>query len=123
MTFVSTVSIPPYIKDGRVRAIALTGSRRAPVLPGLPTFREERLPEVEMTGWYGLWFPARTPAQRVNRIQSEIASAVHAPKMSRRLDEFGLVSVASTPAEFARFLKDDIALQSRIQRDAHIDKQ
>lgn len=123
MTFVSTVTIQPYIRDGRVRAIALTGAVRSPVLPDIPTFKESGLPEVEMTGWYGLWFPAKTPADRVNRIQGEIAKALKIPAMHTRLEEFGLVPVGSTPAQFAQFLKDDIALQSRIQREAHIPRQ
>jgi len=123
MTFVSTVAIQPYIRDGRVRPIALTGSVRAPVLPDVPTFKEEGLPQVEMTGWYGLWFPAHTPADRINRIQGEIAKALKSPKMHARLEDFGLVAVGSTPAEFAKFLKEDLELQSRIQREAHIPQQ
>jgi tripartite-type tricarboxylate transporter receptor subunit TctC len=123
MTFVSTVAIQSYIKDGRVRPIALTGSVRAPVLPDVPTFKEEGLPQVEMTGWYGLWFPAHTPAERIDRIQGEIAKAVKSPRMHARLNDFGLVAVGSTPAEFAKFLKEDLELQSRIQREAHIPKQ
>jgi tripartite-type tricarboxylate transporter receptor subunit TctC len=123
MTFVSTVAIQPYIRDGRVRSIALTGSVRSPVLPDVPTFKEEGLPQVEMTGWYGLWFPAHTPADRIDRIQGEIAKALKSPKMHARLEDFGLVAVGSTPAEFAKFLKEDLALQSRIQREAHIPKQ
>jgi len=123
MTFVSTVAIQPYIRDGRVQAIALTGGVRSPVLPDIPTFKESGFPEVEMTGWYGLWFSAKTPADRVNRIQSEIAKALKTPAMHTRVDEFGLVPVGSTPAQFAQFLKDDIALQTRIQREAHIPQQ
>jgi tripartite-type tricarboxylate transporter receptor subunit TctC len=123
MTFVSTVAIQPYIKDGRVRGLGLTGPARAPVLPDLPTFGEQGYPQVEMTGWYGLWFPAGTPAGRVSRVQSALASAIRTPKMQARLAEFGLEPVGSTPEQFAQFLKDDIALQSRIQREAHIEKQ
>jgi len=123
MTFVSTVAIQPYIRDGRVRGLALTGSARAPVLPDVPTFREDGYPQVEMTGWYGLWFPAGTPADRIARVQGEIAKAIKTPKMQARLTEFGLEPVGSTPAQFAQFLKDDIELQSRIQREAHIAKQ
>ncbi|MGE5526426.1 MAG: Bug family tripartite tricarboxylate transporter substrate binding protein [Rhodospirillaceae bacterium] len=116
------MAVQPYIRDGRVRAIALTGRQRAPVLPDLPTFKEQGLPQVEMTGWYGLWFPAHTSGDRVNRME-EIAKAVKASKMHRRLEEFGLVAVASTPAELAQFLKDDIALQLRIEHEAHIPTQ
>ena len=120
MTFLSTVSVQPYIKADRVRALALTGSERSPVLPDLPTFKELGLPGVEMTGWYGLWFPAKTAQARVNRIQSAIKKAVASPELKARLAEFGLVSVASSPAEFARFLREDFALQARIVKQAGI---
>ncbi len=123
MTFLSTVSVQPFIKADRVRALALTGSERTPVLPDLPTFRELGLPGVEMTGWYGLWFPAKTAQARVNRIQSAIRKAVASAEMKARLEEFGLVSVASSPVEFAKFLREDFALQARIVKQAGIEPQ
>jgi tripartite-type tricarboxylate transporter receptor subunit TctC len=123
MNFVSTVFVQPFIKDGRVRPLALTGGERSPVLPELPTFKELGYTEFVMTGWYGLWFPAKTPAARVNRIQGVIKAAVATPEMKAKLDEFGLVGVASTPAEFAQFLKEDIAFQARIVKLAGIEPQ
>ena len=123
MTFVSTVFVQPFIKDGRVRPLALTGSERSPVLPDIPTFKESGYPDVVMTGIYGLWFPARTPQARVNRIHSEIRKAVALPDMKAKLEEFGLVGVASTPAEFAKFIQDDIALQKSIVKRAGIPQQ
>lgn len=123
MTFVSTVAIQPYIRDGRVTALGLTGDKRSPVLPDLPTFKEQGLPQVVMTGWYGMWFPAKTPVERINRIQQTMAKAVRAPKMEKQLESFGLVPVGSTPAAFAHFLKEDIALQTRIMHEAHIPQQ
>lgn len=123
MTFVSTVFIQPFIKDGRVRPLALTGPVRAPVLPDVPTFKEAGYPAVIMTGMYGLWFPAKTPQARVNRVQAEIHKAVATAEMKAKLDEFGLVGVASTPAEFAKFIRDDVALQSGIVKRAGIPQQ
>ena len=123
MTFVSTVFVQPFIKAGRVRALALTGSQRSPVLPDLPTFRELGFPGVYMTGIYGLWFPAKTPQMRVNRMHAAIKQAVSSPEMKAKLDEFGLVAVASTPAEFAKFLQEDFELQTRIVKRAGIPQQ
>jgi tripartite-type tricarboxylate transporter receptor subunit TctC len=123
INFVSTVFVQPFIKAGRVRPLALTGGERSPVLPDLPTLKELGYKEVEMTGWYGLWFPAGTPAARVNRIQREIKAAIERPDFKAKLDEFGLVGVASSPAEFAKFLKDDIAFQTRIVKLAGIEPQ
>lgn len=123
MTFVSTVFVQPFVKAGRVRALGLTGSERVPVMPDLPTFRELGLPGVEMTGIYGLWFPAKTPSVRVSRVHSEIRKSVSSPEMKAKLDELGLVAIASTPAEFAKFILDDFELQSRIARQAGIQPQ
>ena len=123
MNFVSTVFVQPFIKDGRVRPLALTGGERSPVLPELPTFKELGYSELVMTGWYGLWFPVRTPAARVNRIYGVIKAAVAAPDTKAKLDEFGLVGVASSPSEFAQFLKDDIAFQARIVKLAGVEPQ
>lgn len=123
MTFISTVAVQPYIRDGKVRALALTGGRRAPVLPDVPTFRELGYPEFEMTGWYGLWFPARTPAARVARMSAEVQRAVKSPALGARLEELGLVAEGTAPEAFARFLADDLALQQRIAKQAGIQPQ
>ncbi len=123
MTFISTVSVMPFIKAGRVRALALTGGDRTPVMPQVPTFKEIGYPDFEMTGWYGLWFPAKTPEAIVNRVQSEIKRATASPEMKAKLDELGLIAVASTPAEFAKFLREDLALQQRIAKKAGIEPQ
>ena len=123
MTFISTVAVQPFIKDGRVRPLALTGGVRSPVLPELPTFKELGYTEFEMTGWYGLWFSAKTPAAIVNRMQADTAKAVNSPKMKTGLDLDGLEGVGSTPTEFARFLREDLALQTRIAKQAGIERQ
>jgi tripartite-type tricarboxylate transporter receptor subunit TctC len=122
MTFVSTVFVQPFIKDGRVRPLALTGPERSPVLPDIPTFKELGLPDVIMTGIYGLWFPAKTPPARVNRMHAEVRKMIAAPDVKAKLDELGLVGVASSPAEFAKFIDEDIAFQTRVTKLAKIDK-
>ncbi|MGZ8268416.1 MAG: Bug family tripartite tricarboxylate transporter substrate binding protein [Burkholderiales bacterium] len=123
MTFVSTVFVQPFIKDGRVRPLGLTGPIRAPVLPDVPTFKEIGYPDVTFTGIYGLWFPAKTPPARVNRIHTEVKKMVSTPEMKAKLDEFGLSAVASTPAEFRKFIEQDIEFQTRVMKLAKVEKQ
>jgi tripartite-type tricarboxylate transporter receptor subunit TctC len=123
MTWVSTVFVQPFIKDGRVRPLGLTGTERSPVLPDVPTFHELGFRELVMTGWYGLWFPAKTPQARVNRMYSEMKKILSAPEMKARLDDLGLVAVGSAPPEFAKFLQEDIALQQGIVKRAGIPQQ
>lgn len=123
MTFISTVSVMPFIKAGRVRPLALTGGDRSPVVPQVPTFKEAGYPEFEMTGWYGLWFSAKTPAAIVNRINAEMKKAVASPEMKIKLDELGLIGVGSSPQEFAKYLREDLALQVRIAKKAGLEAQ
>ena len=123
MTFVSTVFVQPFIKDGRVRPLGLTGPERTPVLPEVPTFKELGFRDVIMTGMYGLWFPAKTPVARVNRMNAEVRRMISAPDVKAKLEELGLMGVASTPAEFKAFIDEDIAFQARVMKLAKIDKQ
>ena len=123
MTFISTVSVMPFIKSGRVKPLALTGGERSPVVPQVPTFKEIGYPDFKMTGWYGLWFPAKAPAPVVARINGEVKKAVASPEMKAKLDELGLVGVASSPSEFTKYLQEDLALQLRIAKKAGIEAQ
>ncbi len=121
MTFISTVSVMPFIKSGRVKPLALTGGDRSPVVPQVPTFKEIGYPDFEMTGWYGLWFPAKTPVPVVARISAVVKQAVASPEMKAKLDELGLIGVGSSPQEFARYLQEDLALQLRIAKKAGVE--
>jgi tripartite-type tricarboxylate transporter receptor subunit TctC len=113
----------PHIKGGKLRALAGWGDKRVAALPEVPTFKELGYPDVVTTGIYGLWFPAKTPQGRANRVHDEIRKAVATPDMKAKLDDLGLVGVASTPADFAKFIEHDIALQTRIIKRAGIQKQ
>ena len=123
MTYVSTVFVQSFIRDGRVRPLGITGTKRAPVLPDVPTFRELGYTDVVFTGIYGLWFPAKTPPARVSRMQQEVKKLVSSPDMKAKLDELGLSGVASTPEEFRKFIEDDIRFQARVMKLAKVDKQ
>jgi len=72
---------------------------------------------------YGLWFPAKTPAARVNRMHAEVRKMVGAPDVKAKLEELGLAGVASTPGDFKRFIDEDIAFQTQVMTLAKIDKQ
>jgi tripartite-type tricarboxylate transporter receptor subunit TctC len=123
MTWVSTVFVQPFIKSGRVKGIVLSGATRTPIFPDIPTMQEEGFAGFDLSGWYGLWFPAGTPRERVMAMNGAIARIVAEPDMKRRLDELGLVAVASSPEAFAKFQDADIALMARIARQAKIEPQ
>ena len=123
MMFVAAAQGTPFIKSGRVRALGISGPKRNPALPDLPTFEEAGYQGVVFTGWHGWWFPAGTPRERALRMQKEVANVLYAPEMKPRLDELGVVPVASTPDEFAKFVEQEIDLHARIAKAAKMEPQ
>ncbi|MDP3082167.1 MAG: tripartite tricarboxylate transporter substrate-binding protein [Rubrivivax sp.] len=87
------------IRAGTLRALATTASKRIATLPDVPTVRELGYPALELEGWNGLFVPAKTPKDIIDRLQREVAAAVRHPDVSRRLIELGAEPVGSTPAE------------------------
>jgi tripartite-type tricarboxylate transporter receptor subunit TctC len=87
------------IKAGSLKAIATTASKRIPALPDVPTVRELGYASLELEGWNGLFAPAKTPRDIIERLQREVALAVKHPEVAKRLQELGAEPVGSTPAE------------------------
>ncbi|OYW61206.1 MAG: hypothetical protein B7Y84_01705 [Azorhizobium sp. 32-67-21] len=114
--FVLTSAAAALIKDGKVRALAVTGTRRAPALPDVPTFAELGLPDVTMTGFFGFLVPAGTPDAIVDKLAAAAQKAVKDPDVVRALTMADLVPVGSTPAEFGAYLKKDLDYQAAITR-------
>ena len=124
MTFASTAGSAAGIKDGRVRALAISGTQRAPILPDVPTYAEQGLKGMEQVyGWGGLWYPAGTPQDKIDRIQQVVQQAMQQPDLKAQLDRLGLITVGSSPADFARFVMDDMAFQATLFKLANIQPQ
>jgi tripartite-type tricarboxylate transporter receptor subunit TctC len=120
---VSVAQGTPFVKAGKVRALAITAARRAPSLEDVPTFQESGFPGFEFAGWHGLWFPVGVPRDRLMRVHKEVAKIMFAPEMKPRLDELGFVPAASTPEQFAQFIDREIALYARLVKAAKIEPQ
>jgi hypothetical protein len=101
----------PYISANRLRALAYTGSKRAPFLPDLPTMAEAGVSgmELDAMSWYGVFAPAKTPAAIVSRLQKEVHAAVRDPSVSERLRALNVEPEGSTPEAFARFFQASLA--------------
>ena len=84
---------------------ASAASQRAPTLPDAPTFQELGFKEMDVTGYFGLWFPARTPRERIALIHREAVKALETPLLKKVLADSGVRAIGSTPEEFARFLR------------------
>ena len=105
--FAGAVAAMPQAKAGRLRAIAMTGTKRWPVAPDLPTVAESGLPDYAAEGWYGIAAPAGTPRAIIDLLSREIAAAAKAPDVADRLSVEGVIAVGSTPEEFAAYIKKD----------------
>jgi tripartite-type tricarboxylate transporter receptor subunit TctC len=124
MTFASTAGSAAGIKDGRVRAIAISGTQRAPILPDVPTYAELGLKGMEQVyGWGGLWFPVGTSQDKIDRMQQAVQSAMQQADLKAQLERLGLITLGSTPAEFAKFVQDDMAFQAKLFQAANIQPQ
>ena len=124
MTFASTAGSAAGIKDGRVRALAISGTQRAPILPDVPTYAEQGLKGMEQVyGWGGLWFPAGTSQDKIDRIQQVVQQAMEQPELKAQLDRLGLITVGSSPADFSKFVIDDMAFQAKLFKLANIQPQ
>lgn len=97
----------PYIKDGRLRALAMTGTRRNALLPDIPTVDEAALPGYEVVSWEGILAPAGTPRELIAKLNSAIAAIMNAPEMKDLWAAKGVETVTGTPEAFAARLRED----------------
>jgi tripartite-type tricarboxylate transporter receptor subunit TctC len=122
-TLVGYIGLPPaspFIKEGTLRALAVTSASRSPIAPGVPTLAESGLVDLESELVIGLVAPAATPPAIVELLAREIAQFVARPQTQARLAAFGFTPVGSTPAEFAAQIKSDIEKSSAVVREAGI---
>jgi tripartite-type tricarboxylate transporter receptor subunit TctC len=110
------------IKDGKIRALGITDKKRLETLPDIPTLDEMGIKDQEAETMAGVFVPAGTPKEIIALLQKEIATVVKSPDIKARLLEVGVVPEGNTPAEFAAYLKADIAKWKRVIADAKIPK-
>lgn len=110
------------IKEGKIRALGITAKARLETLPDIPTLDEMGIKDQEAETMNGIFVPAGTPAEIVNMLQKEIAIIVKSPDIKARLLELGVVPEGSSPAEFAAYVKADIAKWKRVIETAKIPK-
>jgi tripartite-type tricarboxylate transporter receptor subunit TctC len=99
----------PNIATGKVRALAVTGEQRSPLLPDVPTAREAGLKGYDVTIWFGVLAPSGTPAAVVVRLSGDIAAIMKTDEMKKRMQADGATARTSTPAEFAALIDSDLA--------------
>ena len=108
-TFANMLNVSPHVKAARLRALAVSGIERSSVMPSIPTIDESGVPGFDVTTWHGWLAPAGTPAAIVAQIHNELAKFIRAPAIAEKLAADGGDAVGSTPAQYHRFLGDEIA--------------
>jgi tripartite-type tricarboxylate transporter receptor subunit TctC len=120
MMFAGPLALEQHIKSGRLRPLALADKRRSGILPEVPTMAEAGFPGVETGTWYGILAPARTPPAVVDHVQRVIVRILQAPDLKTRILNQGVDIVASSPAEFEKFIIAEVAKWSRVVKAAGV---
>jgi len=118
MTVGTIPSVQPHVKAGKVRAVAVTGRKRARMAPEVPTFGESGLPGYELSSWYGVFAPAGVPAEIVGQLSSAVAKVVAMPDVQERLLQVGSEPAPAGPSELAKRVRADLQKFAEIARIA-----
>lgn len=114
MMFSTLPSVLQHVRAGKLRGLAVTGGRRFPPAAEFPTMIESGVPGYEVSGWSGLFAPAGTPREAVNRLAGEIAKILHAPDLKERFFIQGAEPVGNAPEVFAAFVGSEIARWKKV---------
>ncbi len=118
--FTTVASAAPLIAGGQLRALGVTSAGRSPAFPELPTVAEAGVPGYAAESWYGLYAPAKTPADIIDRLNKSAAAAVRSDAFKRLGVNEGLVMVAAEPAELERYVRGEEERWRKVIRDANI---
>lgn len=117
----STIPVAlPLVREGKLRALAVTSLQRSPAVPEIPTVAEAGYPDFEATNWYGLFVPAGTSASIVHRLHAATSRALERADVRSKLTGLGMQVIGSSPDEFATMIKADMQKWSKVIDAAHI---
>lgn len=108
LMFDTMLSAMPFVKGGKLKAIAVTSAQRSPVAPDIPTIAESGLPGYEAIAWNGLFAPAGTPKEVVDQINAALKKVLEAPDVKQRFDAQGFAAQWGTPADFGKFVQSEV---------------
>jgi tripartite-type tricarboxylate transporter receptor subunit TctC len=118
--FVDLPVISPYVKSGRVRALAMASPKRSPYFPDVPTTKEAGYNDVELQNYYALFLPIKTPRDVVAKLHDAVVKTVNTPAVRDKLVETGADPLTMTSDEFTRFLRADIEMWGRVVKAAGV---
>ena len=113
-------NVLPLVREGKLRAFAITSRKRSPQIPELPTMEELGFPGFEATAWFGLMAPAGTPQPVLDKLHAETVKVMAMPDVRTKLESLGLQLVGNTPAEFGGLIAKETASWGKVIKDAGI---
>ena len=119
LTF-SDPSVLPQVQAGRLRALGVSGTKRYPALPGVPTVNESGLPGFDALNWYPMMAPAGTPKELITRLNTEAIRALNAPDVRDKLLAQGLIPTPMSPEQLGQFIRDDYERWARVIKAANV---
>ena len=118
LSFATLPAVLPHVRAGRLRALAISGATRSPVLPELPTVSESGLPGFDVSAWNGIVAPRDTPPMVIDRLNAELHRLAALPDVRERAESQGAEIAVSTPAQFTAYLKSQIAKWAKVVKFA-----
>jgi tripartite-type tricarboxylate transporter receptor subunit TctC len=109
-----------HVRNGKLRPIALSGTRRAQAVPGIPTLSESGLPGFDVTSWFGIAAPAKTPRAIVDQLNGAIVRAVNTPELRARFLDQGAEPVGNSPEQYTAFIQNELAKWAKVIKAAGI---
>jgi tripartite-type tricarboxylate transporter receptor subunit TctC len=120
LSFMTVLEASGHIKAGKLRALAVTGSKRVPALPDVPTLAEAVLPGFNSISWIGMLAPAGTPKEIVDKVSSDVREVLASDEVKLKLIELGAVPAGTTPAQFSALIDSDRKRYAQIIKDKKI---
>jgi tripartite-type tricarboxylate transporter receptor subunit TctC len=120
MFFNSPSSLVPYVKQGKLKALAVTGDKRMPALPNIPTFAESGIPNFDIKSWHGILAPPGIARPIIDKINSEVGKMLGMQDVLQTLESFGLGPFISTPEQFAALMRSEAVRYAEVIKAANI---
>ena len=117
-TFISIATAVPLVNSGKLKALAVTGTKRFAAFAQVPTMQELGYKDFDITGYFGLLFPANTPRERIDLIYRESKAALDTPELKRVIDTGGFYAVGSSPAEFGKLPEERLRIPGKAPEGA-----
>lgn len=120
MSFDTITPVLPFIKEGKLRALAVTTAKRSSTLPNVPTLQEAGVPHIAIGTWFGLLAPAATPKPVIDRLHTEIVKIIQAPDFKKQMVDVGAEVIGNKPEEMAKQIRDETEKFARLVKDGKI---